>query len=254
MKRTPLISIITVVFNGEQHLQQTINSIKHQTYRNIEYIVIDGDSNDGTLDIIRKDSSISKYISEPDKGIYDAMNKGLNMATGELIAILNSDDWYEPEAVEIVVNEYLKNLDKKIFHADRYDVSDNGIKRIFKFNPSEFKFKYYSMTYSHPAMFIHESIYETRKYNTEFHSISDYQFVLEAFLSDKEVFHYIEKPITNFRLGGTSGQLTLKNLIKENFKARRNAGMNYFQCLLFLILRTSGEILKKFKNHLKNKN
>ena len=105
MKQTPLISIITVVYNGEQHIQQTINSIKHQTYKNIEHIIIDGNSSDGTLDIIKKNKSVSKYISEPDRGIYDAMNKGINIASGELIGILNSDDWYELSAVEIVVNE-----------------------------------------------------------------------------------------------------------------------------------------------------
>lgn len=104
------VSIITVVYNGVKNIEQTIKSVLHQTYSNIEYIVIDGGSTDGSLDIIKKYSdSISYWVSEADKGIYDAMNKGISKATGDLIGIINSDDWYEPDAIMNMVTAYEEN-------------------------------------------------------------------------------------------------------------------------------------------------
>ena len=105
MDESILISVITVVFNGEEHLQQTIDSISNQTYKNIEYIIIDGGSTDGTLDIIKKNEHIiDLYVSEKDDGLYDAMNKGISMAIVEIIGMINSDDWYEPNTLEIDKN------------------------------------------------------------------------------------------------------------------------------------------------------
>src|SRR6187402_2271204 len=99
----PLISIVTVVYNAKETIERTIKSVISQSYKNIEYIVIDGGSTDGTLDIINKyKSDISKLVSEKDKGIADAMNKGIGYAKGELIGLINADDWYEEGALEKV--------------------------------------------------------------------------------------------------------------------------------------------------------
>ena len=101
----PLVSIITVVYNGEKHIEQTINSVLNQTYSNIEYIIIDGDSTDNTLNIIKKyEDKIAHFISEKDSGIYNAMNKGLALTKGEIISILNADDYYFENTLQQVVD------------------------------------------------------------------------------------------------------------------------------------------------------
>lgn len=114
-KEKPLVSIVTPVYNGEKYLEDTIQSIIKQTYDNIEYIIIDGGSTDKTLDIIKKyEDKIAYWMSEQDRGMYDGINKGFKMATGEIFAWLNSDDKYYHSAVEIVVgifNKYSKNIE-----------------------------------------------------------------------------------------------------------------------------------------------
>jgi len=244
---TPLISVITVVYNGEKYLEQTIKSVINQTYKSIEYIIIDGGSTDKTLDIIKKyEKHIAYWVSEPDKGLYDAMNKGIGVAKGELIGMINSDDWYEPNAVELIVNAYKNNPNKTIFHADRYDVDESGNRKIKKFHPSNFKFKYYGMTYNHPSMFITKDEYKKHLYNTELRALSDYQFVLEAFLRNRDTFLYIDKAIVNYRLDGISGQMALSDLLKEGYLARKNAGMvvyeNYFSVIVRILVSTFNKL------------
>lgn len=228
MDESILISVITVVFNGEEHLQQTIDSISNQTYKNIEYIIVDGGSTDGTLDIIKKNQHvIDLYVSEKDDGLYDAMNKGISMAKGEIIGMINSDDWYEHNTLEIVKNAYVKFPEKKIFHSDKRCIELNGKSHIKKARLSPFLLKYHAMTLNHPTMFVHRDIYKTIKYNTKLKSLSDYQFTLQSFLHNPEIFHYIPVVLANFRLGGISGGISRIESLNENFIARRNAGMSF---------------------------
>jgi glycosyltransferase involved in cell wall biosynthesis len=247
-QQPPLISVITVVYNGDKYLQQTIDSVHNQTYKNIEYIIIDGESNDNTINIIKENQDkISKWISEPDNGLYDAMNKGISMASGELIGIVNSDDWYESEAVMIVVEEYLKHSGKKVFHGDKMCISSKGDKFIRRAKNNSFLIKYHGMVLNHPTMFIHECIYKKHEYNTQLSSLSDYQFVLTNYINKKDFFHYIPKVLSNYRLGGISANLKLSKSIHENFLARKNAGMNVFECFFGVIVRITSEVFKKIK-------
>lgn len=249
MTQQPLISIVTVVFNGIKYLQQTIDSVTNQTYHNIEYIIIDGGSTDGTIDVIKaNEAHINHWVSEPDKGLYDAMNKGISMAKGELIGMINSDDWYEQDAVETVVHNYLLNSEKGIFHSDRFDVYPNGEKKLFAFNPSVIKFKYFSMTYNHPSMFVSPKVYKEYMYNTNLKVYSDYQFTLTSFLKNKDQFFYINKPTVNFRLGGVSGQIPLKKVLIEFYTARRNAGMNVFASITAIGCKLGLETIKLIVN------
>jgi glycosyltransferase involved in cell wall biosynthesis len=236
----PLVSIITVVFNGAKTLEQTIQSVLGQTYKNIEYIIVDGGSTDGTLDIIQKyEDRIARWVSEPDRGLYDAMNKGIRMATGEIIGIINSDDWYELNAVESIMDAYRKHPEKKVFHGDRYDVSVTGARRIRKFNPSTFKFLYYAMTYNHPTMFVNRNVYKETVFNTSLRALSDYQFVLTNFLKNKDLFYYIPQAYVNYRLDGVSGQMRLPSLIREGYVSRKNAGMSWPGLVLSTTLRVA---------------
>ena len=235
---TPLVSIITVVYNGEKYLEQTIQSVINQTYKNIEYIIIDGGSTDGTLDIVKKyEKHISYWVSEPDEGLYYAMNKGIGLANGELVGMINSDDWYELNAIELMVDAYKHNPKKTIFHADRYDIDENGNRKIRKFNSSSFKFKYYGMTYNHPSMFITKDEYKKHSYNTEIRALSDYQFVLEAFLRDNNTLFYIEQPTVNYRLDGISANLQLYEKLKEGYIIKKNAGMTLLENLFSICFR-----------------
>tara|TARA_B110000908_G_C10241447_1_gene446335 strand:- start:740 stop:1489 length:750 start_codon:yes stop_codon:yes gene_type:complete len=248
MIQTPLVSIITVVYNGAKTLEQTIQSVINQTYQNIEYIIIDGGSTDGTLEIIKKyEKHISYWHSKPDKGLYDAMNIGIGMATGELIGMINSDDWYELNAAELMVTAYQKHPKKTIFHANRYDIDDNDTKTIKKHNPSAFKFKYYGMTYNHPSMFIARSEYKKHLYNIELIALSDYQFVLESYLRDKSIFYYVDKAIVNYRLDGISGQMSVPLKLKEGWKSRSNSKLSLPQNILSFCIRLSVYILYKPK-------
>lgn len=239
MSLLPLVSIITVVYNGEKYLEQTIKSVLNQTYKNIEYIIIDGGSKDGTLDIIKKfEKQLAYWISEPDKGLYDAMNKGIKLAKGDLVGLINSDDWYEQNAIELIVNSFLSNPNKRIFHGDRYDILECGKKKLKKFNPSRHKFLYYGMTYNHPSMFVHRDVYVQYLYNIKLRALSDYEFVLKNYLINSSSFLYIPHAYVNYRLDGISANMTFSERIKEGFAARRSAGLGLFDTMIFCALYT----------------
>lgn len=245
---SPLISILTVVYNGAKTLEQTIQSVTNQTYSNVEYIIIDGGSTDGTLDLIKKHKkNISQWVSETDKGLYDAMNKGIKMAKGEIIGMINSDDWYEANALELIVDAYQKHPKKRIFHGDRYDIKDDGTKIIRKFNPSRFKFLYYGMTYNHPSMFIHRNIYKKSLYNINLKALSDYEFVLTQFLKNKNSFYYIQEAYVNYRLDGISTQMTLIQSLREGFISRNNGGLGVVKNFFSITIRSLCHFFFKVK-------
>lgn len=213
----PLISVITVVFNGDKFLEQTILSVINQTYANVEYIIIDGASTDGTYDIIKKyDDRIDYWISEADSGIYDAMNKGIALAQGELIGIINSDDWYEDYTISEIVENYRNNPKIDIFHGlhKLWDASE--LMGIIGHTNS---FLNYGMI-SHPSCFIKNEIYKKQGvYDTRFKIAADYELMLRL-NSKKMNFHFIEKVLANFRNCGLSNTLK-KEIIFETVNIKR---------------------------------
>ena len=247
MNDSPLISIITVVYNGAKTLEQTIQSVLNQTYKNIEYVIIDGGSSDGTLDIIKKyESHISYWISEPDKGLYDAMNKGISIAKGELIGIINSDDWYSEGAIQKVVTSFIENNEKLIFHGDTFYVDDKRT-YIRKFNPSKLKLLYYGMTFSHPSTFVHKSIYKENLYDLRFRTIADTHFLLGKFRSDPNVFCYLPVPLSYYRLGGISANVDFMESYKEGLKSRKILNFNFFELMLYRTIKMSVILLKSIR-------
>jgi glycosyltransferase involved in cell wall biosynthesis len=213
----PLVSVITVVFNGEKFLEQTILSVINQTYSNVEYLIIDGVSSDGTLEIIKKyDDRLDYWISEPDKGIYDAMNKGIASANGELIGIINSDDWYENNTIFEVVKMYRINPAADIIHGLHKLWDESELIGIIGHTKSFLK---YGMI-SHPTCFVKNEIYKKHGlYNTEFRIAADYELMLR-YNSMNLTFVFIDKVLANFRNSGLSNRLE-KQIIFETVDIKR---------------------------------
>ena len=228
----PLVSIITVVFNGERYLEQTILSVINQKYRNFEYIIIDGLSSDKTRDIIRKyENKIDYWISESDAGIYDAMNKGIALSNGELIGIINSDDWYEEVAVAEVVEKYKCNLDINIFHGLHRLWDDRGVLGVIGHTDLFLN----NGMISHPSCFIKRSIYEKYgNYSCEYKIVSDYELMLR-FKSKEVSFMFIEKILANFRNNGISFR-SKRQLIFETMQIQKKyALISVFQLHLYKV-------------------
>ena len=206
-------SIITISFNSCRTIERTLKSVLSQTYADFEYIIIDGSSKDSTVDIIKKYESLfngrMKWVSEPDKGIYDAMNKGIKMAQGEIIGIVNSDDWLEPNALQIVNDAFNKNKNSKDslyigwmnFHYDENNsqVLKTSHDKLMK------KAKVYQMAgINHPATFVPKSIYEKIGIFDDRMKISaDADFILRCYFANLN-FYYINKVITNMDGNGVS--------------------------------------------------
>lgn len=202
----PLVSIITVCLNSEKYIKQTIESVIKQTYDNIEYIIIDGGSTDRTLDIIRRyEDRIAYWVSEPDEGIYDAMNKGIDLSSGEIIGILNSDDWYEPNTVGKVVDTFLQHSEATLVHGAMVKWSING-KIAARYSSKEKLSPILFMPFNHPTCFVKKDVYlRLGKFDTSFSTASDYDFALR-FLKAGEIAIYIDDVLTNFRKSGVTGQ------------------------------------------------
>jgi glycosyltransferase involved in cell wall biosynthesis len=198
----PLVSIVTVVYNGENTLERTIISVINQTYKNIEYIIIDGGSIDNTLSIVNKyKHHISTIISEKDKGIYDAMNKGISLANGSLVGIINSDDWYEIDAVEKIVSSFLSNTNFDVYYGVlRFLALDGNTSAIQGISHENLK----NSMISHPTCFVQLNTYRKHGiFNTNYRIAADYEFILRIYLKGCN-FYFIEEILANFSHGGVS--------------------------------------------------
>ena len=235
----PLISIITVVFNGEIHLEQTIQSVINQNYDNVEYIIIDGGSTDGTLNIIKKyEDQIDYWISEKDNGIYEAMNKGIKLATGAFIAFINADDWYEDAAVSTSIY---------ILERDKVDYVFSNIQKV----PSRERFKviwplekqkvYQGMMYPHISAIIKKSVYQSvGLFDLQYKIAADFDMALRIHLSGYRA-SYNNQVIVYFREGGASANIQSKY---ENFKIAISNGKNPFVASIMFIVYLTKHFIK----------
>ena len=220
-KCKPLITIITVVLNGQDYLEETILSVINQTYYNVEYIVIDGGSTDCTLEIIKNyENAIDYWVSENDKGIYDAMNKGISLSSGSIIGILNSDDLlYNTDTLENIIDTYLlKNGD--VIYGDILLVNPRT-KLVKEKRFAKIRKMAYGMYLNHPAIFISLSIYKRFGIfrSDIFKMAADYDLMLRI-LKEKVRFININKYLAVMRDGGVSIK-SYDITIKETYLARK---------------------------------
>ncbi|MCA4895454.1 MAG: glycosyltransferase [Cytophagales bacterium] len=206
----PLVSIITVVFNGEKSIERTINSIINQTYPQVEYIVVDGGSTDGTIDIIEKyQHNINYWKSEPDKGISDAFNKGIAQATGDIVGFVNADDWYNSDTIERIV-PYFNRF--SVVYGDVQFWKDSEIKHRTYADHSKLK---QGMTLAHPAVFVKKSMYEKYGvFNVDYKIAMDYEFIAKLHFNN-ESFYNVNDILVNMSLGGLSDRNWLKAFKEE---------------------------------------
>jgi glycosyltransferase len=214
------VTIITVTYNSEKYLEESILSVMNQTYTNIEHIIIDGKSTDGTINIIKKyEKNIAKWVSESDRGMYDAINKGMEISTGDIIGILNSDDILsQNNVIEIIVNSFLeKNVDS-VYGDLEYVDADNlfNIYRIWKGKPYDRKLFLSGWMPAHPTFYFKKEIYlKYGGYENHYFSAADYELMCRYLYKHKISSYYIPNLIVKMRRGGQSNS-NLKVRLRAN--------------------------------------
>lgn len=214
------VSIITATFNSAKTIIDTIKSVNNQSYGDIEHIIIDGGSKDNTLELIKKiPNRVVKIVSEPDKGIYDAMNKGIALATGDIIGILNSDDFYTSSNVitDIVTTFQQGGYDG--IYGDLEYVNEKDTNKVIRY----WKSKTYTKDLfrkgwhpAHPTFFVKKEIYNKfGTFNLKYKIGADYEIMLRFIEKNKIKVGYIPKIFVRMRVGGASNQ-SLKNIIRAN--------------------------------------
>ncbi|MDD5560583.1 MAG: glycosyltransferase family 2 protein [Candidatus Omnitrophica bacterium] len=214
----PLVSIITPVLNGNAYLGQAIQSVLGQTYGNIEYIIIDGGSTDGSLDTIKKYATRIKYwLSEPDCSMYAAINKGIRAASGSILAYLNSDDLYYPETVETVVDYFRKHPDTELVYGNCDFIGSNG-ELLYNYRYPKYKWQAYvcfnSSSLAQPATFWRNSVHQKIGYfNTLFKYAGDFDFYAKAGKCCR--FLRINKTLARYRCHNATMSATLGKIIED---------------------------------------
>jgi glycosyltransferase involved in cell wall biosynthesis len=245
------ISIITVCYNSEAFIASAIDSVLSQSYSNIEYIVIDGNSNDSTLSIIQSyGDCIAKVVSEPDEGIYDAMNKGINLATGDVIGILNSDDFYIDNFVLAQVSEVFANSEIDACYADLIYVHQQDTNKVLRywksrtFVPGLFKRGWMP---AHPTFFVRREIYEELgNFDLSYKFQADFELTMRFMEVYRIKTEYIPKIFIKMRVGGKSNN-SIINIVKGNIEAYKACKKNYlFVLSIFSIVKMATRIPQFF--------
>lgn len=217
-------SLITVTFNSSRTLRDTIQSVLSQTYPDIEYIIVDGLSEDGTIDIIKEYASLFhgrlNWISEKDQGLYDAMNKGFKMATGEIVGIINSDDLLaEPNAIEKVIGSFKEHKDIDCVYADLYYVAQHDTSKIVRHWITG-KQRSFSKGWhpAHPTFYVKRDMYtKYGMFDLDFKFAADFELMLRLVEKEHIRLFYLPEPLVRMRLGGTTSK-NLTNIKKGNIE------------------------------------
>lgn len=261
-------SIITICFNSEKTIERTIKSVLAQTCKDYEYIIVDGASKDHTLEIIQKYEPLfegrMKWKSEPDKGIYNAMNKGVNRSTGEIVGIINSDDWLEPTALESIAEmaSVKEDISNEVFCGSMFFHYEDGTDLYYKANEDKFRegAKDYSLNRGlfHPAMFVPKAVYNSLGLFDEGIKVSaDVDFIFRCY--DASVnFIFADKLISHMTDSGASNQSDLKQFKRDWSRFLRNRGKSGMSLYIPLYKRyivlwikkyVPMSLLKKYRNY-----
>ncbi|EAQ42172.1 glycosyltransferase family 2 protein [Polaribacter sp. MED152] len=231
------ISIITVSYNSESTIETTFKSVAIQKYKNVEYILIDGGSQDNTLSIAKKyNHIITKIVSEKDNGLYDAMNKGIKLATGDVIGIINSDDLFcDQNALEKVIDVFNKNQNLDSVYADLFYVSQFNINKIVRRwvtgNQKPFKNGWHP---AHPTFYIKKSVYDKfGLFDLSFKLAADFEIMLRFLDKHKISAIYLQEPLVKMRLGGETNK-SFKNIYNQNVECIRAFKKNDLKVNKFL--------------------
>lgn len=228
------VSIVTITFNSAKTLADTIESVMMQDYPNIEYIIVDGQSRDNTVGIIEQyaDKMPIKWVSEPDKGLYDAMNKGIKMATGDIVGIINSDDFYHrKDAISKIVQGFNDGKTDCVFADIRFVGPDNLNKTTRYYSARNFtpnKFKWGFMP-PHPTFFVKRGFFEKLGYyQTDYYIAADYELLIRFLYKNKLRYRYLPFDLMKMRTGGRSTASLKSNWIlnKEIVRACKENGIN----------------------------
>lgn len=247
MNKKPIISIITTVYNSLDSLNRSVKSVLNQTYSNIEYIIIDANSDDGSKEFLQKISlkhnDKIKFFSEKDQGIYDGLNKGLSKVTGDIIGFLHADDFFSDKFVlEKVVSNIVNNNVDAIYGNLKYFKQTNEIK-IYR-NWKSKSYSYSSLLFgwmpAHPTFFAKRNVYdELGKFNIKYKISGDYDFMLRFFLSKKFKILHLNEYLVYMKVGGASNGSLYKQLSKskEDYLIIKENNFGSIFTIIFKILR-----------------
>lgn len=225
------VSIITVTYNSAATLQDTLESVKRQDYPNIEHILVDGASKDGTVNIIRSYPHVAKYVSEKDKGLYDAINKGILMSTGDVIGILNSDDFFPHEKIISNMVKVFQEQNVDAVFGDIAFVRPENLRRVVrhyssaKFHPRKFAYGYMP---AHPSFYVRREFYEQYGlYKLDYKIAADYELLMRFMHSNHLKYAYNPEVMVYMRTGGVSNKNVLSRytLNKEIIRACKENGV-----------------------------
>ena len=217
------ISIVTPVYNAEETVSDTLASVRGQSFDDVEHIVIDGGSTDGTLDILKSHESV-RVVSEPDQGLYDAMNKGIALASGDVVGILNADDLYAHDKVLDQVAEKIGGLDVQSCYADLVYVDRDDTEKVVRywtsntFVPGSFKRGWLP---AHPTFFVQRQVYEQfGSFDLNYKIQSDFELTMRFLEVNRVTSHYVPDIWVRMRMGGHTNK-SLKNILKGNMESYR---------------------------------
>ena len=239
----PLITVVTVVYNGEQFLEETILSVINQTYDNVEYIIIDGGSTDGTLEIIKKyEHAIDYWVSEKDQGIYDAMNKGIHLATGDWINFMNGGDAFfaTTSITEVFSSIDLARVD--IFYGNHQVIYPSGRKRFAKAGLVKNLWK--GSQFCHQASFVKATYHKAHKFNLCTKIVADFEFFYKSWKSNA-VFQFTDVTVARFEAGGVSDVKRIDSILGFWVIVDKSLKVNVFY-IAHIFFEDTKKIVKQF--------